>query len=591
MKNLRLIGLLVIVFLFSSFLKVKCQERVYFYEPASPVNRYSINAMELEGWQSINIAIVEQGNVNYWKPQKIGNLEFSVMTGKNTQNFNRLSLYSLGLDGKLLGKVQQLYTVNGDNIITGDSSSDLLDSYSMEEIQEEFPRVFNPTERYQYSYLPNMAGFKRITYKFDPYNASFFPEESQILKMSQKNPEMQCRRDNPYLIDSVNHVVTAIFGIVDQSVKNNEFMSYEFTSYDRFDEISGTFTLNFQYPRMLLSQSTVFSTQTNEPVGKMFIFENRIFIRKKYADPEKNNFEVVYCDNNGNLIFHKTIKLTEHPKGSIYIHGAYGDGEFVNVHYNIFAEEQQIAIAKFDYEGNVTMYNYPKSEFESVKEIISGESSSIFNLSRAQLSQLSQKPGLNWGLGGKFILLGAKQLESELIVYGQMVYSIDDPDYVVPIGPDGRPITSFPPATKIKLYGEMVFFRYKNDHELQKAYIQEFQLEKEPHFIKLIDNHVNSASFYVPISGALVLDTFHSVRTMNDESNIGHTGYAFKNFYFPLIINIGKKAENKIVKYTSLFDKQNGVFARKDLIASFIIVGFALDSEGKHYFKVDSINF
>ncbi len=588
MRNVRLTILFLTVFLVINAPELKSQQKAFFYEPISVIDRYSINDIKLLDWKTVSIAIVEQGHASSWKTKKVGK-NLNLIAGTNDQNFNRLSLYSLNTAGALEQEKHFIYTFNGDTIVAGNPPNNKHASYSYAEISEQFQGVFRKNQPERYSYQIQDLGIKRYSWTFNEFNATYFPIENMYFKMVPKNSTIIHRRETPFLIDSTNHVLTAVYGEIDKSEKYSQYKNYEIISYDRNNSLCASFNLSFQFPRGVKNQFIVTSTKGEETLGKIIVFENRFGIRKKFSDPEKNNFEIVYCNNKGELIFHKTIKLTDHPKGNLYFHGAFGDENGINIHYNVFADQQMVGIASFDRQGNVKLYENAKSELKANQHLISGTANSSMNLNRDVLSQLLQTPGCNWGLSSKLILLGTVQLESDIVVYGQMRYSVDDPNYKVPTYPDGRPMMTGA-SPKINLYGELIFFRYDKEYILKSTMIQELELKNEICSISLISKFQNEAYFLIPHSSKKVPDSFKLARCMYDKNNIRHEEYNYSDLYNPMFIALEDKASNILIKDTYLLNKHGSVFAREDLPSNFIVCGFDIDEQGNHFFKIKTLD-
>lgn len=589
MKKINCYILTLVLFLIFCNSKVKSQERTFFFDPNSSAIGYSIYDIRMPDWKTVSIAIIEQGEASSLRTTNLGR-NIKLVSGVNHQRFNRLSLYALDLDGTLNVKQHVLYTPDGDTIVAGSPPNNRHDTYSHSEISEEYPGIFKKNVPNLYSYRVETTGVHRQSFTFDDFHATHFPSPHVFFRMPAKNTTLRHQRETPVFIDSVNHIITAILGEMDKSVAFNQFKSYEFTSYDQNNKICASFNLKFQYPRGVINQSLVTSKKSGEVVGKLFVFANRFGIGKKHRDPERNNFEIVYTNTQGELIFHKTLKLTEDPKGRLYIHGAFADEDRIYIHYNVFKEEEYVNIAMIDMNGNATFYSNLKPRITSHDQLIKGGANSTFNLSRERLSMFEQVPGLNWGVSSKFVLNGARQLESELIVWGQMVYSQKDPNFNPGTNPDGTPRTVLI-HPEIHLHGELIFFRYDSNFQLINTMVQELEITRMPSSISLIDNLQNKAYFFIPIPGAKVPELYKTARSMYDRNNEPHVVYRYNEFFNPMFIEFGEKSSNKIIRDTYLLDKHGSVFARKDLAAHFIVCGFGIDDSGKHFFKVNKLNF
>ncbi len=342
---------------------------------------------------------------------------------------------------------------------------------------------------------------------------------------------------------------------------------------------------------MLLSEHIVHSIYNNKPIGKIFIFKFRPFIGKNYNDPEKNNFEIVYCTNKGELIFHKTTKLTTAEGDHMHFHGAFGDENNVYLHFNSFEEkqEQYFGIIRFDHIGNETIYKYPKTLLKANIINITGNSNQKFDLNRKALGLTNQTPGCNWGLDNNLTIIGVQKIDNVLYIWGQMNYAIDDPDYKPPTTPDGNPI-SVGLKPKITLFGEVIFFKYDFENlAFEKAFLQNMPILKEKSSIKLIKTNNIKATFYAPMPSAKIPEHFHLIRSLHNNGAIIED-YPYKYFYSPLIIEIeGSTAKNNFIDTIFLLDKYKSIVQFKDN-AGPVIVGFTINNENSHVFKLHLID-
>lgn len=574
-----------------ALIQIKAQEKTVFFDSKSLITCYSVTDI-INAGNAPSIIITEQGYCTSLKTKQIGKTNIELIAGTKTQTFNRFSAYTFGLSGEFKGKSHFIYTRNGDSIIAGNSADNKHATMPLEQISKQFPRYFEPTESRKFVYVKDELGVKRYSFDFDSYNLFYFPSSNYVtFKMDHPEKEVKFMRANNFLVDSISNNITIIYGRKNKEIKFNEYKDFDFLTYSEPTKIISSFNLKFAYPRGLETESVVCSIENGKPIGKLFIFSYRWGISGKYNDPEKNNFEVVYCDINGNLIFHKYTKFQSNEKGNIQIHGAVGNENAIFIHFNSYnSEGQNVGIIQFDKTGNETYYSFPISQIKANLNKLQCKDNEVFNKTRSIISSLNSTPGLNWNISNSFHLLGAFKTNTNTYFWGQMGYMMDDPDYVPPTMPNGGSTITTGIKPKITFFGEFIIFVYKNDLSFERAYIQTLPVDKEPAKTKMVYDLSEQIALNISIKTKIPPAIFYSERAMNNSSNVVYSDYAYKNFYYPLIINIkGATGTSTIYKDLFLLDPYKSVFSRED-INQLYIVGFDLDADQSHYFKVKPVD-
>ena len=579
-------GLFLIIVLFLTSSTLKSQEERIFYHP-DVHTAFTVADIKMQG-DNLNVYFINQAVATSLKTREVGRTGISLVGGHEKKSYNALTLFTVDREGSIKSVNRDLYTPNGDSIyfVVDDFSEKAYSSYSFKHIQEKYQDLFNKEPKYRYFYVTERFGVRKHIQKLDDYNLFYIPDENISFPLQPQHDQYRYTSEIPFLIDRVNHYITAAFGKYTRDIRNNQFKDIDFFTYDQPDNISNSFNVEFEYPRVLESQHLVYSIDNNEPVGKLFVFVYRTGIGRRHNDPERNNAEIVFCNVEGEKIFHTTVKLTDDSRGRVSVHGAFSDGKDIYLHINAHEDNEVFGIVKFDYNGEYDRFYSPKSLLTNNMETINGDISKKLNLSRSPLPGYYGRPGCHWGINTDFWLRGVKQTETHLLVWGQMSYRVDDPDYKPPTSTDGRSTMSTG-APKVNLYGEIVFFSYDlSTMEFEKAYLQELPLTKASSNPVIIYGSDSKTGFIIPVVEVPVPELYKKARYMADKNGNRHVDYPHAYMYNALYVSLDEQdASHILFNDLVLFDLDKSICRKEDSSGSYV-VGFQKDLDDIFYLNV-----
>jgi hypothetical protein len=115
-----------------------------------------------------------------------------------------------------------------------------------------------------------------------------------------------------YFNDQSKNKLTVLVGLRTSGDKTAEYKNQQLLTYNQEGRLVNKADLKFDYPRAILWSQGIKAAAETEGVssyeGYLYVYSKVLGLGKKNNDPEPNNFNVVYSDADGNLIFNHNYK-------------------------------------------------------------------------------------------------------------------------------------------------------------------------------------------------------------------------------------------------------------------------------------------
>lgn len=563
---------------------------MYDPSPATPIKNYSIGKVD-DLDNLIGFAVLNQGYISVPRERYFGAIK--ILRGGDRFGFNMLSLYVYRYSGYLINESHIFYTMDGDTLPAGPYASGqdtLIYSKSFNQMVREFPALFNPRQKEKLSYKKHDFSVSVSKQVFEPYTMSFVPGGQKTLSNKHYDKEGDYRVSNSVLIDSVAKRITIVYGRVQKGVRYNEFKEFYFVTRDIDDRVTADFKMEFEFPRTLHSEFVVYDNRQIQPkpAGKLFVFTYQQMFSAKQSDPVKNNFNIIYTDVNGNLIFSTNTTFETLERAILSVNGAFDSGDHLILSYSISEKKDWFfGIAKIDRKGEINFVKIPYAEAEKKMEKIHSSEDAEFLKSRSVLKDFAITPGLRISINTSLKLTGSVQTKDANYFWGHTIYTIDDP-----AGPPKRSDGSIIPGIfpKLDLTGEFIVLKYDKDFKMLNGYFHNLPLTSEGYNIYPAEIRGNSLFFTIPLKSSANKGLHFVQRRFYDEKKVPHPNYPYDVFYNPLVISFGDgKYKNKILRdiFLLLPDKP---FMYSHNFASLAIIGFSREESSKTYLEVISMD-
>jgi hypothetical protein len=398
-----------------------------------------------------------------------------IVHGSETHYVNELRKLTYTVDGNLTASASVYYSKDGGPIKTGDiANTSQLSTESFADIKTKHPEIFKD-DRF-FSMLPGISSVDVIEWERDLFTLAYDKKDQRTVRIQHPDQEAEKKiitYSQTFQMDPLNGFITTYYGrkdIVNDENKWNEMKDFDFVTYNDAGSVVNRFNVKFPFPRQLNQYFDVFSEEDPSIIiGKVFIFQRAMLFGKKYNDPEKNNFDIVYCTNDGKLILHKTSKMGTIEKPYINFDAAYGNGNSINIFINANIEDvPKAGIIQLSADGTETASLLTNQDIKSITTVVQDPKPMPVIENRSILGFGNENPGYKWSLSADYIVHGmARAANGDLFIYGQMRYEVDDPNPATP-QPGASTMTMAP---KLKKYSEFICIQIGPDNTTKKFYV------------------------------------------------------------------------------------------------------------------------
>jgi hypothetical protein len=450
--------------------------------------------------------------------------------GTKSEFFKNFARYTFSKDLKLMSKTNEKYIPNA-----GDIKS--LDTLIMKN-----PDFFNKKSDKAYSFANDVYGTNAIPYIYDNSINEYVKSNDKPIFINVNNkPEDKMLPSLMMATDEDNGTVTTYFERKGEE-KYSELKNLMFVTYNLSGQVTNSFDVKFNYPRGYNTSGNVHDKNNfHQLVGKAFFFSKAqiLFGAKKYGDPENNNFELVYCDNYGKLILHKTFKIKLEKRTELKIYYMLGDGNSISILAGyIGSSDVGVAMMNFTADGKESIALNSRKTFKS-KKILDPSA-------KSQEENFNNPVGLSIGQSDDFTISGHKILtNNNLLIWGITSHSMDDPNYVK------QPGTMVFDIPQIKYYHDLVCLQFNDTLGLKTMFVNTMNHTTDMAPVEV--HELNNSAFLFATanmkSTAIVEEM--NIREIASIIKDQKYKYEYKSIFAPRLVKIDLAAQ-KITEYNSV---------------------------------------
>ncbi len=519
--------------------------------------------------------------------------------GAETHYVNELRTLSFNNSGAFTGATGVFYSKDGRSMKIGDivNSYDISTS-SFSDIKGKYPSLFIADD-----FLTIQGGIGSVDIienQLDLFTLCYEKKNSRVVRISHPDQEADKKiltYSHSYLADEQNGYITTYYGrkdIVNDENKYNELKDYDFITYNDAGAVINRFNVKFPFPRQIDKIYLVFSEDDpSKSTGKLYVFQRAMLFGKKYNDPEKNNFDVVYLSNDGKLILHKTSKLGTIEKPLITVDAAYGNSNSVKLLVNLRANDTlKVGIVQINADGSEKISLITNQEMKNATLFVKDPKSMPVIDDRKILGFGNETPGYKFSFSNAYIVQGiAKASNGDLFLYGQMKYEIDDPNAPAPQQPGTATMTTTP---KINKYGEFICIQIGADNMPKKFYISDLPITGEMNTFSVLSDESGKIIFTIPVPLLKAGDMQIRSKTFYTMAGAEVSAYNKSYLYFPKLcvvdpVTLQANSAGYAEDYFLFHLKKS--FMIDQAGKKIVIAGFSRDAKADKIFVLRTTNY
>lgn len=387
-----------------------------------------------------------------------GGLAF--FSGSTATQYNDLLIYSFAQNLALNKLTTEAYSLNGREFhYLRKDIGEKIKTKSLSEIRKSYPAYF----RLSGDNTAGRAAPVRFKMQGGPFgflvkmNSARAGDRSEGGEVVLRSPGEGLMPSHQYCANDASRTVTAYWG-KRSNEKYGEQKDLVFATFDYNGRMLNSFEIHLPFPRNLSGSFPVRSkTDPAKVVGKAFVFERMLMFGKKYNDPERNNFDLVICDNAGKLLVCKTFKVGDANGTFLIPYYAVEENNKIWLLAQVGGRQSGLVITTVTYDGALD------SKIIARKDITPRQL--YENNERPSPREEFEGRGLTFGPGGKFAGMGhVVAANGDLLIWGRSVGEVIDPDYK----PKDPQVVEFPP--KVSSYRDFVCFQFNRVDELVALY-------------------------------------------------------------------------------------------------------------------------
>jgi len=515
---------------------------------------YSVSNIEDDG-ANFKIFRVETVSIEMLKARKKDDL-VTILSNQELKSCNNVEVIEVSKNGdsKLQRKIY--WMLPGNAAINPENNPSQF--FSEMEISKMFPTMFFTKASPKFTFEN-----RRIkTYLFDTYYQQYFLSKSDLITCEHPTRKDKMASNATYNTSydvTSNHLVAVYPAEKNDKDKYFSFKNYEIIITTPSCQILNQVKVSFDYPRTYKEQRTVYDiNDSQKSIGQLLIFER--LNAGKEADPNKQNVQLVFCSNKGEIIS-SVVNFRPDNKGWEKIHGAFGDGENLYISFHAYgADGNFFGIKKISKNGESQDFKNTEEQLKANTTIPTGNFGQL-NSSRKELGSLADKPAFRWGIQ-EFEMQGVQKTNTKLYIWGQSVYTVSDPNFKG----EGMPPT-------ISYYAEDFVFVYNSETlAFEKMFMLNRPYSKAKGTFNLIASKNDEVEFFIPIQSTEQKDYSKTVveKNLNGDERFG---VDYKHLMNPLFMTING-SDGKFQYYKDIYtlDLEKGLITCKD--GSRYIVGF-----------------
>jgi hypothetical protein len=367
-----------------------------------------------------------------------------------------------------------------------------------------YKRPYKVNRKYPYIFdLPAKSDTIKWDFNGDTYNPWIYDtslnryglfDRGYVLKKDppSNGNTYSLHTDNGVVYDTQNQNATVIWARKPKEgddnqfrLKNLSFVTYSYKSSDvsnknflsKNSTIINSFDVDFEFCRLLNVGVPVYANDKNGSiVGKAFLFSRPTLLTKKGQDPNKNNFEVVYCNSEGKLILHRTITLQSEKRGMLQLLYAFGNTNSLSlfVEYNTNSEGFGFLHLNTD-----TLYQQVLTPISTLNKNIvqtpDDPDAQCFMKREQIFGPFSIRKGISADAQGRNNQFAGHQVlpDGSIIIYGQRKGVMSE------MTPSSASSMNTPEVT-YSVYAEFFALHFDSNYQLIKQYITDMTINKDP---------------------------------------------------------------------------------------------------------------
>ncbi len=450
-------------------------------------------------------------------------------SGDGTTVYNDFTRYTFDNNFKPLGVSNEKYSKNG-------TGAELLDTLITKN-----PDFFNHKSDKVYSFQNDIYGTNAITYEYDNTINEYVKSNAKpvMIKVDNK-PEADMLASLIMENSEDNGTVTTYFEKKGEQ-KYSELKDLEFVTYNLSGKAIHSCHVIFNYPREFIISGNVHEKNNFlHSAGKAFFFSkaNLLFGAKKYGDPENNNFEIVYCDQNGKGILHKTFTIKLEKKTQLKIYYMFGDTSSISVLAGYSGSSDiGVVMMNFTKYGKGTVVLNSKQLFKT-KMILDP------NVKRPE-ETFDNPFGISIGSDDNFVVSGHSLLSNgNILIWGITSHLMNDPNF------KRKPGNMSSDVPKILYYQDFVCLHFNDTLGLNSMFVSTLNHTTD----------IPSVEAYILNNNEFLFATANAIRKATaEEMNIREIAsmvsdqkyqYGYKSMFSPRLIKINLAAQ-EIREYNS----------------------------------------
>jgi hypothetical protein len=459
-----------------------------------------------------------------------------IISGAETENLNQLFTYSYNTEGKLIGKVEDAYSLKGGEKKVGDLiNSKAYQTISLANALDKYPELFKSSNTIFYKAdIVQVSSYKSY---FDPFSLNFSgKEDTKVFQPRHPNYETNKKMNtfsHNYLINHNLGNVTTYFGnkdmTKDKEKKFQYLQDYDFITYDFNKKIINKFNAKFKYSRYIYYTANVISEDDpTKNAGKVFVF----YKARKKDGPELSMFDIIYTTNDGELIFQAETNLGCTDKYNMTIDIAFGNNERINFFGNTrIGEDVKVGIVSVNKDGSTNPKFINNPDLTANQQVLNIANGVKPAANRDALGPFAKAPSYKIGFDENFdVSVIKKMANSNYLICGQMRYEIPDPN-----APEGSSTISGP---KVFRYAEFICFQIAADLSIKKLYINDLPPIARKAPIKIIAESETQIAILLPVATSNNITPIKKMQTLRNIKMEDVSKYEYNVGFVPSILKI-----------------------------------------------------